>query len=68
MTLKAESLVRDLFDRLMDRPNCLPTEWYNKTLGANNNQVAEIICDYIAGMTDRYAIDEHKKLFDPSSF
>jgi dGTPase len=24
------------------------------------------ICDYIAGMTDRYAIEEHKKLFDPS--
>lgn len=68
MTLKAESLVKDLFERLMDRPNCLPTEWYQKTIGMNKNKVAEIICDYIAGMTDRYAIDEHKKLFDPSSF
>jgi dGTPase len=52
----------------MEKPNCLPTEWAMKTENRSETEVAKVILDFIAGMTDRYAIEEHKKLFDPSCF
>jgi dGTPase len=65
MTSKAKRIVQDLFTILNKEPECLPSDWRAKALNAENqNQRSEVVVDYIAGMTDRYAIDEHKKLFD----
>lgn len=57
-------IVRDLFKRFMAEPEVMPAPW-NKDLGSlNETQLARRVCDYIAGMTDRFAIDEHRRLFD----
>jgi len=64
MTTKARRVVRDLFHLLVDEPECLPTEWREHAAGAGEQATAELVADYIAGMTDRYALDEHRRLFD----
>jgi dGTPase len=66
MRYKAEHIVGDLFDVLLERPECLPVDWQEKYNGAdkNKNERARVVCDYIAGMTDRFAIVEHARLFD----
>ena len=68
MRIKAEKVVTDLFETFMARPDCLPEEWYYKHMAAkgDKNESARVVCDYIAGMTDRYAIVEHGRLFDLS--
>jgi len=52
-----------MFQLFMGEPDVLPAEWYGRTQGRNEAGVARVVCDYIAGMTDRYAIEEHRKLF-----
>ena len=65
MTSKAKRVVADLFNILYNEPECLPTEWRRKAEAASDDKSrAEIVADFIAGMTDRFALDEHKKLFD----
>lgn len=64
MTSKARRVVRDLFELLVAEPECLPPEWRAKTDQANTETTAQAVADYIAGMTDRHALDEHRKLFD----
>ena len=64
MTSKARRVVRDLFGLLINEPECLPTEWRNKAQGPKTHATAQLVADYIAGMTDRYALDEHRRLFD----
>jgi dGTPase len=65
MTNKARHIVKDLFEVLHASPDCLPTRWRHLAEAATtDSERAEIVSDYIAGMTDRYAVDEHKKLFD----
>jgi dGTPase len=59
---RARRVIRDLFEAYMDKPQLLPENWYSKKL--DENRKARRICDYIAGMTDRYALDQHKRLFD----
>lgn len=61
---KAKGIVRDLFDLYMKSPNLLPASWGDsfKTLPDETAQ-ARLIADYIAGMTDRFALQEHKRLF-----
>jgi dGTPase len=62
MQVKAERLIADLFNAYRDEPLMLP----NSAQAAIEHQGLErTICDYIAGMTDRYAIEEHQKLFNP---
>ena len=65
MTSKARRVVRELFDFFLNEPNCLPSVWYAQTDGAGEQRTAEIIADFIAGMTDRFALDEHARIFDP---
>lgn len=61
----AESVVRDLFDRYSDAPGDLPSEWAPEGHGAETDQArARRIGNFIAGMTDRYALTEHARLFD----
>lgn len=67
MTSKARRVVKDLFQLLLDEPGCLPTEWRAKAGRPGSRETAELVCDYIADMTDRLALDEHKRLFDLQS-
>jgi dGTPase len=66
MRFKAEQIIGNLFDVFLDRPECLPDEWQEKIAiaGKDKKATARIVCDYIAGMTDRFAIAEHTRLFD----
>ncbi len=59
MTTKARRIVRDLFNAFMDEPRLLPEDYQREDDVAQ----ARAIADYIAGMTDRYAIREHRELF-----
>ncbi|MBP2303174.1 deoxyguanosinetriphosphate triphosphohydrolase [Azospirillum picis] len=62
---KCKRVVRDLFRLFMDEPNTLPTEWQRDAIGGGDLAVrARLVADYIAGMTDRYALAEHDRLFD----
>jgi dGTPase len=59
----AETIVRDLFGRLTRQPALLPEDWRHDLAGAPEAKLARRVADYIAGMTDRYAITEHRRLF-----
>ncbi|MCM8797482.1 MAG: deoxyguanosinetriphosphate triphosphohydrolase [Candidatus Omnitrophica bacterium] len=62
MSTKAKLFIKELFKIYTDKPEQLPTETRNKIA---KDGVKRVVCDYIAGMTDRYCLDEYKKLFDP---
>lgn len=64
MTSKAKRVVRDLFELFLAEPGTLPDEWQVGAAGPGEAQTARQVADYIAGMTDRYALDEHRRLFD----
>jgi dGTPase len=61
---QAAGVVRDLFARYRERPGDLPVEWREGLAGADEAAHARRIADFIAGMTDRYALAEHARLFD----
>ncbi len=67
MTRKAERIVSDLFGLFMEDPRLLPPQYHEKLAGPADDRHARarVVADYIAGMTDRYAIREHRRLFDP---
>lgn len=62
MQVKAEMFLEDLFRAYTHNPKVLPEEIQRL---AQTGDFHRIICDYIAGMTDRFALQEHGKLFDP---
>ena len=62
MQVKAERIISDLFDAYRSEPLILPK---HVQVNIDSQGLERTICDYIAGMTDRYAIEEHSKLFDP---
>ena len=59
---KAGRIVRDLFRAFVEEPRQLPPHYHEQI---EQEGVHRVVCDYIAGMTDRFALDEHRKLFDP---
>lgn len=61
---KAKRIVRDLFELLHREPELLSPEWQQGCDGAEGFKTARRVCDFIAGMTDKFAIEEHRKLFD----
>ena len=67
MTSKARRLVKDLFQLLVAEPGCLPTGWRRRAGAPATTETARVVADYIAGMTDRFAADEHRRLFDVQS-
>ena len=67
MTSKARRVLRDLFSLLVKEPECLPTEWQVNTTSPETVETAHEVADYLAGMTDRSALDEHRRLFDLQS-
>jgi dGTPase len=62
MTAEAKAVVRELFGLFLNDPGQLPEEWRALTRGAGDPVTARVVADYVAGMTDRYALDEHKRL------
>jgi len=64
MSAKAHRVVHDLFALYLAEPQCLPNEWRQLAAGPDNPQTARVAADYLAGMTDRFALDEHHRLFD----
>ena len=63
MAVKAERIINDLFQVYCNEPAMLPTHILDLVEERGRERT---VCDYIAGMTDRFAIDEHRKLFDPA--
>jgi dGTPase len=61
---EAARAVRELFIRYNACPDQLPAEWREGLAGAGEAARARRIADFIAGMTDRYALAEHARLFD----
>jgi len=64
MQVKAHRLIQQLFGAYLEEPRQLPWEVQERLTDSTPERV---ICDYIAGMTDRFAIQEHRKLFDPAT-
>ncbi len=63
MTSKARRVVSDLFGLFVDEPEVMPEDWQATHKSAQPDQKPRVVCDYIAGMTDRFALLEHKRLF-----
>lgn len=60
---QAKRILRALFDLLLAEPELLPPTWLQGGDGPRGQRTARRVCDYIAGMTDEFAIEEHKRLF-----
>jgi dGTPase len=63
MAVKAERIITDMFKEYCDEPMIMPK--HIQDLIAERG-LHRTVCDYIAGMTDRFAVDEHTRLFDPN--
>ena len=66
MAMKAQRIVRDLFEVFFDTPRSLPHDVQRRIeeRGGDESERARLVADYVAGMTDRFAIAEHGRLFD----
>ena len=64
MTSKSKKALTALFERLFEEPDLLPTEWQNKFQKHEDKKKARIIADYLASMTDRYALLEYERIFE----
>jgi dGTPase len=62
MTSRARDVVRNLFELYMNHPQHLPQGWRQYCDAANQAATARVVGDYIAGMTDRFALDERQRL------
>jgi dGTPase len=60
----AEAVVRDLFAHYLDEPLHMGPERSDEIVAGDDPLLARQIADFIAGMTDRFAIEEHKRYFD----
>jgi dGTPase len=75
VTSKTRRVVSELFALFMAEPECLPTEWQEDlealkdsvSAGAQEKARARLVADYIAGMTDRFALAEYERMFDMES-
>lgn len=65
---KAAEVVRQLFAAFMDDPRLLPPQYQEKLSGGDADaDRARVVADYIAGMTDRFALTEHARLYQPDT-
>jgi dGTPase len=62
MTSKVKRVVRELFELFLSEPDVLPPDWRSKTDGPGGVATASVVSDYIAGMTDRFALEEYRSL------
>jgi len=63
MAVKAEQIINKLFQSYMAEPEMLP---HHVQILIGERSLERTICDYIAGMTDRYAVEDYQKLLDPT--
>ena len=56
--------VHELFDLYISEPDLLPPDWAAEASTPDSVETARVVADFIAGMTDRFALREHRKLFD----
>lgn len=61
---RAQRVIDDLFNAYMNDEKLLPKDWRDVAGVGEKRHTARQVCDFIAGMTDRYALDQHKRLFD----
>lgn len=64
MRSQAKRILRQLFDLFLAEPETLPDKWRDRAKGLSTTETARVVCDYIAGMTDAYAVEEHSRLFN----
>lgn len=64
MASKARRVIKDLFVFFVNEPQCLPTAWGQLAGGAGTARTAHVVADFIAGMTDRFALEEYRRVFD----
>ena len=62
MTARAQRIIRELFELYTGDTSTLPDDFANQAAGEDKTGQARVVADYIAGMTDRYAIAEHERL------
>ncbi len=62
MDAKARRLLERLFNAYVERPNMLPPRFYGRI---DEQGVHRVVCDYVAGMTDRYCQDDYRRIFEP---
>ena len=60
---KARRIVRELFEFFLGAPECMPPQWQDQAEGPGEASTARVVADFIAGMTDRYALQERQRLF-----
>lgn len=68
MSKKAARVISKMFEAFMDDYRTLPTQYHtlsSEMAGDSDSALARVIADYIAGMTDRFAITEYRRLFEP---
>lgn len=63
MRSQARRALADMFQLFMSEPEVLPTQWFERTRNRDEAGRARLVCDYLAGMTDRYAYEEHRRLY-----
>ena len=68
LRFKAFRVVQGLFSMFFAQPDILPADWGNVAKSLGEIERARLICDYIAGMTDQYALMEYRKLTDNDIF
>ncbi|QPC41688.1 deoxyguanosinetriphosphate triphosphohydrolase [Kaustia mangrovi] len=61
---RAQRVIRDLYEAYTEDPAAMPQEWRRDLDSLGDDKRARRVCDFIAGMTDRYALAEHRRLFD----
>lgn len=61
---KAQRIIRDLFEAYINDPKLLPLEWRENHPKTDMRHYARQVCDFLAGMTDNFALEQHRRLFD----
>jgi dGTPase len=61
---RTEAALERLFRRYMEAPEILPEDWHERLVGEDETRSARHICDFIAGMTDGFALKEYQRVFD----
>jgi dGTPase len=63
---KSKRVTQVLFQLFHGGPQMLPRQWRDRAGEAGSAAAAQVVCDYIAGMTDRFALEEHRRMTDPN--
>ncbi len=64
----ARRVVRKLFELYMEEPNVMPREWARGAEQPDRLESARMVCDYVSGMTDRYALEQFRRLFSVDGY